>query len=175
MKRLNLASGQRPYPEPWINIDARKQGEHKVDIIADIRKLDMIEDNSCEILVAHHCVEHIDMSHVGDLTKEWYRVLAPGGVLAVCVPHAREIAQRWLAGQIDDFTYNVNMYGAYQGYPEDLHRWSYHPEYLKSQMSQGITWGRVQTLYPHMVQNDPRYHGASIAFDWWILAMEFTK
>ncbi len=175
MKKLNLASGQRPYPDPWINIDARKQGEHRVDIIGDIRKLDMIEDNSCEILVAHHCVEHIDMSEIGGLAKEWHRVLAPGGVLAVCVPNAKAIADRWLKGQIDDYIFNVNMYGAYQGYPEDLHRWSYHYEYLKSQFSQGIEWADVKPLTPQVAQFDPRYSGASIAFDWWILSMQFTK
>lgn len=175
MKKLNLASGQRPYPEPWINVDIRKQGDHKVDVIADIRDLSMFEDNSCDILVAHHCVEHIDMSHVGGLAKEWHRVLAPGGILAVCVPNMREIASRWLRGEIDDFTFNVNTYGAYQGYPEDLHRWSYHYEYLKSQMSQDLVWSDVRPLNHQVQMQDFRYNGASIAYDWWILSVQFTK
>lgn len=174
MRKINLASGQRPFPKPWENIDIRDQG-YQVDIIADIRTLPMIEDNTCEVLIAHHCLEHLDMSHVGGAAKEWHRILVPGGRLAVFVPNARAIAERWLAGQIDDFTFNVNMYGAYQGYPEDLHRWSYRYDYLADQMSSGgAQWSIIRPIHPQDVNNGI-YAGANLAFDWWILAMEFTK
>lgn len=175
-KRINLASGQRPFPKPWINIDIREQG-YPVDIISDIRSLPMIEDNSCESLIAHHCLEHLDMSTVQDASKEWHRILAPGGKLAIFIPNAREIAHRWLSGQIDNFTYNVNMYGAYQGFPDDLHRWSYTYEYLQEQMGytkREVPWSQVRLLEPYMM-SDIVYSGANCAFDWWILSVEFIK
>lgn len=175
--RVNLASGQRPFKQPWLNVDIREQG-YPVDLIADIRSLPQLSDRSASVMVAHHCLEHIDMSQVTDMAKEWFRILEPGGVVAVFVPDARAIADRWLKGQIDNFTFNVNMYGAYQGHPEDLHRWSYDYQYLIDQMTgkdRQVPWTSVRRLYPQDLQVNPRYEGADCAFDWWILAVEFTK
>lgn len=172
--KINLASGQRPFKKPWVNIDIRNQG-YAIDIEADIRNLNMFDDNSCDILVAHHVVEHFDMSEVGNIAKEWYRVLKPNGVLAVCVPNNEEIIKAWQEKRIDDYIFNVNMYGAYQGHLEDLHRWSYHYEYLKEQMGGDALWSRVRKLDPSVQQSDSRYNGADISYDFWILAMEFTK
>lgn len=172
--KINLASGQRPFKKPWLNLDIRDQG-YKVDIIGDIRKLDKIKDNSVDVLVAHHCLEHIDMSEVLGTSREWYRVLKPGGRLAVSVPDAKAIAKRWLDGQIDDFTFNVNMYGAYQGHQTDLHRWSYSANYLIDMMTgKGVVpWKWRNFTFNEL--NVPLYKGADFAFDWWILALEFIK
>ena len=173
--KINLASGQRPFKEPWLNVDIRDQG-YKVDVLADIRSLPMIKDNSCEVLVAHHCLEHIDMSEVGAVAKEWYRILSPGGKLAVFIPDRKALIEAWQQGRIDDYIFNVNMYGAFQGHIEDLHRWSYTYEYLEKQMRNNneIPWSQVRRIEPWMM-SDARYQGAECAFDWWILATEFTK
>ena len=38
MIQINLASGQRPFPKPWINIDIKDQG-YPVDILTDDKDL----------------------------------------------------------------------------------------------------------------------------------------
>ena len=184
MKKLNLASGQRPFPAPWINVDLIKQfdssgKEYQMDIQADIRKLPMVEDNSCDLLVAHHCVEHIQLNDLLDTAREWHRILKPGGKLAVFVPNARALAEAWLAGRIDNFIFLVNMYGAYQGHYEDTHKWNFDHNELVDRLSgwdgkgRAIDW-QVRDI-DHNVLSEPIYQGSNCSLDWWILAVEFTK
>lgn len=173
--KINLASGQRPFKEGWTNLDIRDQG-YAVDILSDMRSLPMIPDNSVDVLVCQHGVEHLDMSEVGSTAREWHRVLKSGGKLVVCVPNIKELIKAWLDGRIDDYIFNVNVYGAYQGHLEDLHRWSYYYEYLVSQMSQeGVDWSQVKPFQDLDRILNPIYLGADISFDWWILSVEFTK
>ncbi len=56
--RLNLASGQRPFQKPWVNVDIKDQG-YAIDIVTDIKDLHMIESESVDVIVLHHVVEHI--------------------------------------------------------------------------------------------------------------------
>lgn len=181
--KLNLASGQRPFPT-WTNIDFRKQFKddgtpYQIEIESDVHKLPMIEDNSVDIIVAHHLVEHFQLNDLLDISKEWHRVLKPGGKLAVFVPNARELAKAWLEGRIDNFIFFVNMYGAYQGHPEDTHKWNFDRNELHDRMSgwdgknREIDW-KVRDITGDVLR-EPAYQGSNCSLDWWILAMEFTK
>lgn len=182
--KLNLASGQRPFKEPWKNIDIRKQYDskgnpYKLDVEANIKDLHMFPDESADILVAHHCLEHIDMSEVFSTAKEWYRVMKKGGKLAVFVPNMRALVDAWIAGKIDNYIFNVNVFGAYQGHLEDLHRWSYTERYLIDQMSgwdgnkNELDW-KTRIITPDVLR-ESIYKDAEVSLDWWILAMEFEK
>jgi predicted SAM-dependent methyltransferase len=137
----------------------------------------MLADATVDIIVAHHLVEHIALHDVSAYVTEWYRVLRPGGILAVFVPNLKEIDRAWLEGRIDTFIHNVNTYGAYQGHFEDTHKWGYDENELRDRLSgwdgnkREIDWSKIQQ--PNM--SDPRYQGANIARDRWILEMEFTK
>lgn len=180
--KINLASGQRPFAKPWTNIDLIEQfdGEGKqyaLDIKADAGDLNMVESDSVDIIVAHHLLEHIPLHEVSRYITEWRRVLRPGGILAIYVPNLKEIDRAWIDGKIDTFIHNVNTYGAYQGHVEDTHKWGYDENELRDRVSgwdgrtKSIEWSKIQK--PDY--NDPRYQGADIARDWWILEMEFTK
>ncbi len=182
MIKINLASGQRPFPKPWINVDLIEQfdGEGKpyaLDIKTDAKDLHMFDDNSVDIIVAHHLVEHIPLHEISSFIAEWHRVLRAGGILAVYVPNLKEIDRAWLEGRIDTFIHNVNTYGAYQGHIEDTHKWGYDEAELRDRVSgwdgnqKSIGWSRIEK--PNY--SDPRYQGADVAHDWWILEMEFTK
>lgn len=182
MKKINLASGQRPFPAPWINVDLIKQfdGEGKqyaLDIQTDASDLHMFDSDSVDIIVAHHLVEHIALHDISRFVSEWHRVLSPGGLLVVYVPNLKALDQAWIEGRIDTYIHNVNTYGAYQGHTEDLHKWGYDENELRDRLSgwdgnnRSIGWSKMGT--PNY--NDPRYQGADIARDWWILEMEFTK
>ena len=67
-------------PIDWTNIDLDPEfnTEHK--------NLDLIPDNSCDILVCHAiicCVKYHDIEKV---LSEFYRVLKPGGVIRISLP-----------------------------------------------------------------------------------------
>lgn len=44
------------------------------------------EDNSTSLVYASHVLEHFSRNSIPDVLLEWYRVLAPGGVLRLSVP-----------------------------------------------------------------------------------------
>jgi len=177
--RLNLASGQRPFPAPWVNMDIRDQG-FQVDVIGDVRDLGIFDNESVDIIVAHHLLEHIALHEISDFIREWRRVLKIGGKLAICVPNLQALAGRWARGELSAYDFNVNAYGAYQGYEYDLHRWGYNEQELTDRVSgtsQGMeefAWDNVHILQPQETFVG-LYEGSNIAFDWWILCMEFTK
>lgn len=175
--RINLASGQRPFQKPWVNIDIKEQG-YDVDILTDAKDLSMIQSDSVDVIVAHHLVEHLPIHELESYVSEWYRVLAKGGILAVFVPDLREINRAWLDGRIDTFIHNVNTYGAYQDSIHDLHKWGYDRAELddriraKNPVDGNYKFDFVcQNYNPH----NPVYAGANIAQDWWILSREYVK
>jgi len=69
-----------------------------VDILTDAKDLHMIKDNSVEVIVAHHLVEHIAIHELKAYLTEWQRVLKPSGVLSIFVPNIRELDKAWLDG-----------------------------------------------------------------------------
>lgn len=179
--KLNLASGQRPFNKPWVNIDVKDQG-YPVDILTDIKDLSMIESESVDIIVLHHVVEHIAIHELKSYITEWRRILKTGGKMAVFVPNLKELDKAWLEGRITTFIHNVNTYGAYQDSIHDLHKWGYDKDELVNRISdkndqdgsQSFMWSSINLLNPDCL-NSESYKGANLAFDWWILAMEFVK
>lgn len=181
MTKINLASGQRPFEKPWINIDLIEQTDsdgkpYQLDVKTNANDLHMFEDNSVDIIVAHHLVEHIAIHDLEAFVTEWRRVLKPGGVLSIFVPNLREMDKAWIEGRVNTFIHNVNTYGAYQGHVEDLHKWGYDERELEDRIG---AWDGSQYKFPWTVRefqpNNPLYSGASIAQDWWILSKEFVK
>lgn len=180
--KINLASGQRPFPFPWLNLDLIEQTDsdgkpYTLDVKTNANDLSMFKDESVDIIVAHHLVEHIAIHELDAFIGEWRRVLAPGGVLAVFVPNLRELDKAWTEGRITTFIHNVNTYGAYQGHVEDLHKWGYDETELKDRLSgwdgnnRRFEWASIG---PVNLRN-PLYQGANTASDWWILETQFTK
>lgn len=163
---LNLGSGQRPFSKPWINVDI--QDTHKPDIVSDISRMPMFEDNSAELIVLHHVLEHFGCGEADSVLHESWRILAKGGSLLIFVPEIRLIAQRWICHEIEDFTFMVNTYGAYQGNEADRHKWGYDTnslkKYIKSVLEVNAKLFDWRTI-----------EGADIARDWWILGMEVIK
>lgn len=165
--KLNLGSGQRPFDNRlgWINIDISKK--HKPDLVGDCSDLSMFQDGSIQLVVAHHVLEHYGCNEGDPMIGEAYRVLRPGGSLIVCVPDLKALARRWLVGQLDDFSYTVNLYGAYQGEEGDRHKWGYHRESLKKYL---VKWDWTVKDFDYR-----EIPGASVARDFWILSLECVK
>ena len=162
---INCGSGQRPFEKPWTNVDI--QEKWKPDVVADWRDMPMFEDESAEIIVAHHTIEHVGCGEAKPFFLEACRILQPGGSLIITVPDLRTLAQRWMTGQIDDYLYFVNLMGAYNGDEADIHRWHYSFESLSTELAEcrlnakRFDWRDIP--------------GSSIARDWWVLGVEAVK
>lgn len=54
------------------------------DILGSGSDLWMFKDGELDFVIASHCLEHFPDTKA--VLREWYRVLKPGGIIAVCVP-----------------------------------------------------------------------------------------
>lgn len=167
--KLCVGSGQKPYPsDEWINLDA--QEKWNPDIVGNWNDLSMFKDNSLSIVVAEQTIEHAGCGDADGFFSEAYRILTPGGRFVITVPDMKALAQRWLLGQIDDYIFSVNTYGAWMGNDSDRHKWLYTFESLRANLSKISDWSRLE-----------RYSWTDtecsklIARDWWILGFQATK
>jgi predicted SAM-dependent methyltransferase len=83
-RKLNLGCGF-DIRSGYLNIDF--QDFHKPDIVADIRKLDMLPSNFYEEIVAQDCLEHFPRYDTEPALAEWSRLLKSGGILKLRVPN----------------------------------------------------------------------------------------
>ena len=83
VNRLHLGCGKRYIPG-WHHVDLLDFSH--VDRIGPVERLAHIESDSIELIYACHVLEHFGRYEVFDVVSEWYRVLAPEGVLRVGVP-----------------------------------------------------------------------------------------
>lgn len=169
---INAGSGQRPFDNTkgWINLDVQPRSYTGTmpDIIGDMRDLSRWADGTVDCVVSHHTLEHFGCGEGDPFVAEAFRVLRSGGSLLVFVPNMRALAQRWLTGEIDDYIYNVNVYGAYLGNEADRHKWGYRAASLKEYLEKW-QWSQVLPFDWRAIE------GADIAKDWWILGLEAVK
>ena len=77
--RLNLGCGNKKI-DGFIGVDIKD-----ADIQADIRNLPFADESVDEIMAIHVC-EHIYLSQIVSVIKEWLRVLKTDGVMALELP-----------------------------------------------------------------------------------------
>jgi SAM-dependent methyltransferase len=82
LRKLNLGCG-KDIREGWVNLDISPIPG--VDIVHNIEKLPLpFPDNSFDEILCHDILEHI---HYIPVLRDIYRILAPGGILQVRIPH----------------------------------------------------------------------------------------
>lgn len=92
-RRLHI--GGRIRIPGWEVLDANP-GPY-VDHVANASDLGCFEDDSFEQIYASHVVEHFDYyNQLVETLTEWFRVLAPGGMLCVSVPDLDVLARLFL-------------------------------------------------------------------------------
>lgn len=84
---LNLGCGDKILTG-YINVDVvdERAGNHP-DVICDIRKLDVFEDDYADEILTVHVIEHFYHWEAKDVLLEWLRVLKPGGKMVVECPN----------------------------------------------------------------------------------------
>jgi len=86
--KLHLGCGKRYIPG-YTHIDVV---EYKhIDIVNSIDRLPMIGNDSCDIIYSCHVLEHFHRKIVGEVLKEWIRILRPGGILRISVPDMKSL------------------------------------------------------------------------------------
>lgn len=167
MRLINLGSGQKPFEKPWVNIDINPHWNP--DIVADGAHLPMFEDNSVDVIVSQHCIEHVGLGEFDATIRESHRILRPGGSLIITTPDLYELCQAWMNGKINDYIFCVNLYGAYMGHPADNHRWLYTGKTLAHALRSAAPWNVIAPYDWEPME------GASVSRDWWILGVRAIK
>lgn len=98
--KVNLACGETPFDDGWLNIDLRPQFKHPElsgFAIADLRNGIPIRSNSVDIIVTSHFLEHLDpFDECRSFLDDCFRILKPNGTLRIVVPDFRRIASIYL-------------------------------------------------------------------------------
>lgn len=82
MRKLNVGCGGRRI-EGYTGVDLVKRPG--TDIVAPADKIPL-EDGSCAEVMAIHLIEHVHRWEAINLLREWYRLLAPSGLLVLEAP-----------------------------------------------------------------------------------------
>lgn len=119
--KLHLGCGTRRLPG-YTHIDGRE--EVHPDMVADVRNLDWILNNTVETIYACHVLEHIALPELPATLQEWSRVLYPRGLLRLSVPDFDAIARLYAHEQ----TILMRLLGLLYGggtYAENVHHACY--------------------------------------------------
>lgn len=85
--KLNLGCGHQKL-KGWINIDF--EPSEKPDMVLDLGKAPWpFATDSVDEALAHHILEHLPTAEFFHFLKELYRVLKPGAICSIVLPHPR--------------------------------------------------------------------------------------
>jgi predicted SAM-dependent methyltransferase len=115
-KNLHLGCGERFLPG-FIHIDCREFPH--LDYVSDISKLDMLEEESIDLVYASHVLEHFHRDDIKRVLSEWYRVLKIGGVLRIAVPDFDSLVKVYRI--YDDIDLIIGSLYGRQDYKENYH------------------------------------------------------
>lgn len=96
-EKIHLGCGVKYLPG-WFHVDALAL-DH-VDHVGRVEDLSFIPDGSARLIYACHLLEHFGRKTYKDALAEWFRVLAPGGVLRIAVPDFEAAARLYLSGTL---------------------------------------------------------------------------
>lgn len=124
--RIDLGAGTEPL-QGFESLDIRPL--EGVKYVSDVRKLPF-EDGSVDELAARHLIEHFTRYEVGEVLKEWCRVLKPGGIITIWCPNLLYIAEQYV--NLPDIDKNTErkfnligwLYGG-QEYEYNFHYFAY--------------------------------------------------
>ena len=100
VQRLHWGCGSSARPG-WINADVRQLPG--VNLVCDIRQGLSLPESSVAYAVSVHALQEIPLADIVPALAELRRVLAPGGVLRLCVPDLNKGIAAYQRGDRDYF------------------------------------------------------------------------
>lgn len=144
---LNLGCGDYPIPG-FVNIDCRERPG--VDRVLDLAGGLPFPDESADLIVAHHFLEHLTYAQGDALLAECRRVLAPDGRLSLVTPDFGILVKGFQSAGFDR-----RFWASYLLYPEEhgqTHRAVYDRELLVQAVAQaGFRVAVLATPTEHLV------------------------
>jgi predicted SAM-dependent methyltransferase len=117
--KLHLGCGRRHIPG-FVHVDM--QSAPHVDIVGPVERLP-VADGAATLVYASHVLEHFGRYEYRAVLKEWFRVLAPGGVLRLAVPDFAACAALYYeSGLTDRLTGLVGLLMGGQRDGNDFHK-----------------------------------------------------
>ena len=77
----------------------------KPDIVGTSQDMSILEDGSVDAVYSSHNIEHVWLFEVGQVLREFRRVLRPDGFLVVLCPDMRQVAQAVVEGLLEKTLY----------------------------------------------------------------------
>ena len=136
--RLNLGCGDKILPG-YVNVDVvESRAGMRPDVVCDLHDLVPFADATADEILSVHVVEHFWRWEIGDVLREWTRVLKPGGRMIVECPNLLSACRTFLENPEQYAREDRNgqrtmwvFYGDPQWKdPLMIHRWGYTPESL---------------------------------------------
>ena len=89
--KLHLGSGT-VHLEGWVNIDLETP---QSDIHYDITRGLPLKGGSARLIYHEHVMEHISLPQGETCLRDWFRLLAPGGVVRIATPDLAYVVERY--------------------------------------------------------------------------------
>jgi GT2 family glycosyltransferase/SAM-dependent methyltransferase len=89
--KLNLGAGDQKL-DGYLSVDLHHPS---ADVKLDIRNLQGIADESVDEILSIHVIEHISPFEIGDMFREWARVLKPGAKAVIETPDVLSMFRRF--------------------------------------------------------------------------------
>lgn len=115
--RLHLGCGDRLI-SGFVHVDARALPH--VDVVSELHELPAFASGSAALIYASHVLEHFGRHDCRAVLSEWYRILAPGGVLRLSVPDFEQLIKVYDASGRDLETVLGPLVGG-QTHPYNYH------------------------------------------------------
>lgn len=131
--KLHLGCGAL-YLYDFINIDIDNK---LADLLANVNDLHMFGDNTVELILSSHILEHFYDAESIKVLQEWYRVLKPGGWLVIEMPDIEKCFKLFFEAKTDDEISHalVGVYGRPDWDIFNAHFTGYWPERLRKRLS----------------------------------------
>lgn len=160
--RLHLGCGDINYPG-FVNIDARPAAH--VHHVQRIDRLPQFADNSASLIYVSHCLEHVPHRQVAPVLTEWFRVLAPRGVVRVSVPDFDQLVDIYLDNDRDMPSVLQPLMGG-QDYAFNFHYTAFNAADLSRQfVDVGFVAPRRWQFGSEMYMSLPDWSGRSISYN----------
>jgi hypothetical protein len=107
--RLELGAGYRPTPG-YVHNDLNSGPD--IEIVCDARDIvEHVGEKECEEVRATHLLEHFSHRETVNVLRSWKKLLQPGGMLYLEVPHIFGHVAALSRGEITEDEFVVYVYG----------------------------------------------------------------